>query len=227
MDFSQLHNDGYYVGNIYDIVDSIELDKIITLVKSVSVEKERYYYYRHTCGLEPQSIPLSEKETRKQRAKEENLDVMQQWAEIVVNDVLVMNFLSKFRNMFQQTLFIMYPELHKDNIKYLDTITYYENGDFITPHNDGDNQGRLCVILAYLSDINDYNDGGGKLIIHDEKKNIYEEILPIKGNYVILDFKNNNIKHSVEIVKNNFERYCYLSFIYNTDLMEPDQKVVY
>ena len=93
----------------------------------------------------------------------------------------------------------------------------HENGDFIEPHTDGNNLGRLCVILAYLSDIEDYNDGGGKLIIRDKDNNTHE-VLPVKGNYVMLDFTNHNINHAVEVVKNDFERYCYLSFIYNTDV---------
>jgi hypothetical protein len=55
--------------------------------------------------------------------------------------------------------------------------------------------------------------GGGKLII--DNGDTKEEVLPIKYNFTILDFTENDINHSVEVVKNNFRRFTYIDFVYN------------
>jgi Rps23 Pro-64 3,4-dihydroxylase Tpa1-like proline 4-hydroxylase len=124
----------------------------------------------------------------------------------------VVNAREYFRNLIESYVPQIYPDL-KDNIRHEDNFTLYENGDFITPHKDGYNIGRYCVVLIYLSDEKDYIDGGGKLII--DNGDTKEEVLPIKYNFTILDFTENDINHSVEVVKNNFRRFTYIDFVYN------------
>ena len=70
-------------------------------------------------------------------------------------------------------------------------------------HRDGFNISRYCVILIYLSDEKNYNDGGGELVI--EENGVREVIKPVKGNFCILDFTRNNPNHAVNVVK----RYCW------------------
>jgi hypothetical protein len=97
-------------------------------------------------------------------------------------------------------------------------LNWVENGDFIENHNDGGydlNRGRLCVILIYLSDEKDHKADGGKFILRDDK--LHEEIPPFKGNFVMLDFTKHNLFHEVEKVKNNFRRFCYISFVSNKE----------
>jgi Rps23 Pro-64 3,4-dihydroxylase Tpa1-like proline 4-hydroxylase len=98
-------------------------------------------------------------------------------------------------------------ELHNSN------FTLYENGDFITPHRDGFNISRYCVILIYLSDEKDYNNGGGELVIIENGVEVV--VPPIKGNFAILDFTRNNANHAVNPVKNDFVRYTYINFYQN------------
>jgi hypothetical protein len=71
-----------------------------------------------------------------------------------------------FQKIFKDYIPKIYPEL-KGNIDHQDNLTLYENGDHITPHNDGENSARYCVIIIYLSDKNDYNNGGGELEISE------------------------------------------------------------
>ena len=125
------------------------------------------------------------------------------------------------RNYFRKQIEKFIPNIYtdlKNNITHVDSLTFYKDGDFIENHVDGENMGRRCVILIYLSDETDYetdheNDGGGQLIIKTNDEEIY--IDPIKENFVILDFTKNNLQHAVSPVKNGFKRYTYVDFIYN------------
>ena len=51
-----------------------------------------------------------------------------------------------------------------------------------------------------------------------------EEVLPVKYNFSILDFSENNVNHAVEVVKNNFRRFTYIDFIYNESEFKTWQK---
>jgi len=42
-------------------------------------------------------------------------------------------------------------------------------------------------------------------------------VIPLKGNYVILDFTKHNLYHQVQEVKNNFRRFSYINFVYNKE----------
>jgi len=91
--------------------------------------------------------------------------------------------------------------------------TYYDINCHITPHGDGIDENRLCVILLYLS--NNYKNGdGGEFNILDENHLIKETITPEFGNVVVLDFTENNVKHSVNRVLRDYGRNALISFVY-------------
>ena len=119
---------------------------------------------------------------------------------------------SYFNDEVAKYLKKIYPE-SIGNETHNCNFTLYENGDFITPHRDGFNISRYCVILIYLSDEKDYNDGGGELVILENGVEVV--VPPIKGNFAILDFTRNNANHAVNIVKNNFVRFTYINFYQN------------
>ena len=77
------------------------------------------------------------------------------------------------------------------------------------------------MILIYLSYEKDYNDGGGQLIIEENK--IRTTVLPINDNFCVLDFTQNNPEHAVEAVKNNFRRFTFIDFIYEKDFFVKSQ----
>ena len=97
-----------------------------------------------------------------------------------------------------------------ENLINYGELTLYEPGDFTLMHRDGQNPGRLCAVLVYFS--KEYNESyGGQLLLKHNNK--YIEVLPVYGNYVILDFTRHNIEHGVNQVRNGFKRMAYLSFV--------------
>ena len=85
---------------------------------------------------------------------------------------------------------------------------YLQDG-YITPHEDGYDEGRLCVMLMYMNEDYDYGYGG-EIIVNGELT-----VEPKEGNIVILDFLHNNIEHEVlPIIKNGFERFAFIKFFY-------------
>ena len=131
------------------------------------------------------------------------------------------NLRDRLQHLFNDLLIKLYPELEVDEsrrIVHQDSITFYDEGDFTEPHRDGQNQGRICVLLVYLTPEEDYSNGGGHLEISvSEDNKDFITVKPVRGNVVILDFNNHNIYHGVEKVTNGFKRYCFLSFVSNND----------
>jgi Rps23 Pro-64 3,4-dihydroxylase Tpa1-like proline 4-hydroxylase len=199
-------------------------------------------------GPLPHQISMEQKEQRIHLVKEHKINVWQQWGELIQNYEInpitptegtetlerikadkITNVVYNFRKIWLNNFSKLYPELDVDKLRISDSITLYENGDFINWHTDGngnpnDELRRVCVILMYLSDESEYNDGGGKFLVERKLKDTvtttqpeqYIEVLPLKENFVVLDFRNNNLKHAVEEVKNNFKRYCYIAFVHTT-----------
>jgi Rps23 Pro-64 3,4-dihydroxylase Tpa1-like proline 4-hydroxylase len=211
-----LFDNGFYVGKLDEIFTDINtLNGKIEELKSLSKTKE-YYSARFDYNLsdnEPRykiSLNEEEYEERKKFVKENNKKVVQKWWE---STSPVFNELKNyFNDEVVKCLKKIYPEsigneLHNSN------FTLYENGDFITPHRDGFNISRYCVILIYLSDEKDYNNGGGELVIIENGVEVV--VPPIKGNFAILDFTRNNANHAVNPVKNDFVRYTYINFYQN------------
>ena len=91
--------------------------------------------------------------------------------------------------------------------------TLYLPGGQTPYHLDGCESGRLMVFLTYFS--HDYKGGGGIFEFKDKSGDI-QEIEPVYGTSLLLDFTDkedkptNNLDHRVTPVS-NFRRYCFLS----------------
>jgi GDP-L-fucose synthase len=209
---------GYYIGNINEIFDNDEeLNKYILELEQIS-ETKKHYRARLDYTLDPDEeryeVGITEEEVkvREEFIKKNNRTVIQRWWESQSPEGVFNDVKSYFDQRVQKYLEKIYPE--SKGIGSNDSnFTLYENGDFITPHRDGFNIWRYCVILIYLSDENKYNDGGGELVI--EENGIREIIKPIKGTFCILDFTRNNAYHAVNHVKNDFKRFTYINFFHN------------
>jgi Rps23 Pro-64 3,4-dihydroxylase Tpa1-like proline 4-hydroxylase len=211
-----LFDSGFYVGNLNEIfTDNNLLDEKIEQLKSLSTNKSNYsarfdYNLEHN---EPRyKISLNEEEVKEREifVKDNNRIVVQRWWE---STSPVFNELKEYLNSeVVKYLRKIYPE-SIGNESHNSNFTLYENGDFITPHRDGFNKSRYCVILIYLSDEKDYNNGGGELVILENGVEVV--VPPIKGNFAILDFTRNNANHAVNPVKNDFVRYTYINFYQN------------
>ena len=160
-----------------------------------------------------------------------NIRTTQQWyllnLENFPEDDFNMKDMSDFyKDLFRKHTSLIYPELmeKKDAFIVTEQFSLYEDGDFSEVHFDGVNPGRACVIILYLADPDSHHNGdGGELFLgHDlikDDKGIhrflepYEKCIPVYGNYAIMDFTKFNVGHSIEIVRNKFQRFAVQSFI--------------
>lgn len=221
IDLDRFFSDGYYIGKTEEfITDQFEFLEVIKNARKDDLTKEDYLYrfdYRPE-NLNDQyewKIPLDKIQERDRYVKEKGLRTIQRWYESIPGKK--QEQLDYFRKIVEYIVPTIYPDL-KDNIIHNDNFTLYENGDFIEPHADGKNFGRYCVVLIYLSSKDEYNDGGGKLIVGEKS------VDPINENFVILDFTKNNIDHAVEEVKNNFRRITYIDFVYNQKMVKENEE---
>ena len=210
---------GYYFGKIEELgVDMDEFNQHITPVYQSAETKENYLYryeYRNFSqfgGDYKPSITKEEIEERNQFIIDNNLEVVQKWWESVQFTGDLSKSKDYFKEIVEKYVVKIYPEL-KDNIEHQMAFTIYEDGDHITPHNDGENRARKCAILIYLSDEKDYINGGGELVIMEGGD--VKSLTPIKGNFSLLDFTHNNPNHSVNPVKNGFRRLTFIDFVYD------------
>jgi len=222
---SFLTEGGYYFNKITPFIKDIEKhNKIIEDVHK-SCETTKYFSYRfdfmNTPPYENKKLHYHEDEiiNLDQFIKQNNGRVIQRWWETHRFDDDLGNAKKYFQGIVEDMLVEIYPDL-KDNMSHQDAFTMYLNGDHITPHNDGENPIRYCVVLIYLSDEKYYNDGDGKLTISENGLTL--EVLPIKDNFSILDFTLNNPNHSVSTVRNDFKRITYIDFVHNKKLVTFD-----
>lgn len=94
-----------------------------------------------------------------------------------------------------------------NDIEILDSVTLFNDGCFIIPHNDGRDPKRIAGILIYLNKNYDENNGGC-LILKNKTK-----IVPEYGRVVVIDYTENSVEHEVTKVKNS-ERYAICAFIH-------------
>jgi Rps23 Pro-64 3,4-dihydroxylase Tpa1-like proline 4-hydroxylase len=152
-------------------------------------------------------ISSNEVKEREKFIIDNNLNTFQRWWQYNGDNLIsVKNY---FRKNIVNFLSTIYGDMGE--LTHMDDITLFEGGDFIDEHKDGYNEGRICVVLIYLSDSKTYQDGGGKLVI--KNNGIVEEVYPINENFTILDFTQNNVTHVVTPVKNDFKRLTYINFI--------------
>jgi hypothetical protein len=226
IDVEKFLTDGYYVGDIEEIFDDIELfnkncDEICEFGKNRENRFLKKFQYRFQYpeadreGKPHQVFSFEEIEERDEHIKKNGFRTIQRWWERPAGGELE-KYTKYFRNNVDKFLPKLYPDLD-DNIQHHDAFTLYENGDFIERHYDGRSTDRNCVILIYLSDPKDYNDGGGKLIVGKKDEELHS-VDPLRNKFVIMDFTKHDIIHEVEPVKNDFQRNTYITFVYNEEM---------
>lgn len=229
IDKKELLRSGIYIGKTDTIIaDNEQHNEIIEKLKWHSESKNAFkcrYEFKDYNGVYERRIELNQIEDRDKYVIDNNLKVFQKWYEsdlsLDLDEVKGLHScVEYFKNLVDGFIVDIYPDL-ENNIMHNYAFTLYEDGHFIIPHKDGQNVGRKCAILIYLSDEKDYNDGGGKFITKVDNNTI--DVYPFKENFVILDFTENNLLHSVEHVKNGFKRYTYIDFVYNKSEFEKEQ----
>lgn len=221
--------EGAYVGNIFNFITEEELEKLnklIPLLKKYTVEHRDTlncrYDYEVTEEEKAQgfmhSIPISEYETRDKFVRENNRFIQQIFLEFGIgnpveglyNDdvALLVEIKLRILKFFYQELSVKTPAMPM--------FMLYEDGHFISRHRDGgrqNNPDRACVIILYLTSEAEYNDGGGELVVTTNSGEVLET-KPVFGSFSVLDFTQNDVEHSVNMIKNGFKR---LSSIYFFD----------
>jgi Rps23 Pro-64 3,4-dihydroxylase Tpa1-like proline 4-hydroxylase len=222
---------GYYIGKTNEIFDDFHefesnINDMIKITHENNLFKYRYDFSLNGNLNVPDYMNKQYKDVDyidkiDEFIKENNISVFQKWQETTTKNGIE-NIINYFRKKIEEVIIDFYPFL-ENNFHHHDNFTFYQNGDFIQSHIDGGASiSRCCVIIIYLSDKKDYNDGGGEIVINGD--NLIEKVLPISENFCILDFSENNLEHAVNPVKNNFKRYTYINFIHNKKEFELENK---
>jgi len=217
---SDFLDEGAYVGNIMDFINDDEYNEMLSVIEKVKeysiVNRDTELHCRYMINGEGNTyehkIPLKEVESRDSYVKDNNLVTFQKWFEYTIrqkpNET---NYHSIFGETSKKILDHFYPN-YEINHNSSGGFTLYEDGHFIQDHKDGNNPGRVCVIIIYLSSESEYNnDGGGELVIKTNSDKEYT-IKPILGTFSLLDFSESDIHHQVNMVKNGFKRYAFINF---------------
>ena len=212
---SSFLEEGVYVGSLSDFIDANEITQIESKVKAihsyVESDRESILLCRYNYAPEPEKyesqIRLSEILERDLYVKENNFVITQKWYEFSVDR----KYNEYFYNLSKKILETVYPNVEIERGGGLGDFTLYEDGHFIDSHRDGYNNGRLCVLIMYLSSEADYNDGGGELII-TTNSGTQHTVKPLLGTFSIMDFLKSDLIHEVKAVKNGFKRYSFINF---------------
>jgi Rps23 Pro-64 3,4-dihydroxylase Tpa1-like proline 4-hydroxylase len=230
-------NEGAYVGNIMDFINIEEYNEMLSVIEKVKeysvVNRDTELYCRYMFNGDEKNykhqIPLNEVKLRDSYVNENNLSIFQKWFEFSIKkEENKSDYFQFFKDFCKRILDYFYPEYEINYEQNSGGFTLYEDGHFITDHKDGNNEGRVCVIILYLSSESEYNqNGGGELVI---KTNSHKEytIKPILGTFSLLDFSKNDIFHQVNMVKNGFKRYAFINFFYvkNGQKFKEVQKII-
>jgi Rps23 Pro-64 3,4-dihydroxylase Tpa1-like proline 4-hydroxylase len=214
-------DEGAYVGNIMDFINDDEYNEMLSVIEKVkeyaTINRETELYCRYMINGDNSNyehkIPLSEVDSRDLYIKENNFTIFQKWYEFSIKTEPEKPDLFEFFIKFcKRILNHFYPNYEINYNARTGGFTLYEDGHFIIDHKDGNNVGRVCVIILYLSPESEYNnDGGGELVVKTNSHKLYT-IKPILGTFSLLDFSENDIHHQVNMVKNGFKRYAFINF---------------
>jgi|LauGreDrversion4_2_1035121.scaffolds.fasta_scaffold643020_2 hypothetical protein len=227
INYEKFHTDGYGVYKLEDLLsadDVIQFNKLADEARLVPITDETYHYTMSLKGFHndpewPFKVPVSERTSRLKKIEELGLHDTQRWYESAYDGNLLKKHFQQFVHKFIKNF---YSDVNDDfsNVHHQDAITIYTDGDHTEIHRDGQNPGRLCALLIYLTPEEEYNDSGDLIILGDNQDCTNEiKVSPVRGNVVILDFINHNPFHGVLPVNPDFIRHCYLTFIWNTDKM--------
>ncbi len=214
-------DEGAYVGNIIDFITNDEYNEMLSVIEKVkeyaTVNRDTELYCRYMINGDDSDynhkIPLRDVESRDLYIKENNFTIFQKWYEYSIKSQPgEPDYFDFFKNFCKRILDHFYPNYEINYGARTGGFTLYEDGHFITDHKDGNNVGRVCVVIMYLSPESEYNnDGGGELVIKTNSQKEYT-IKPILGTFSLLDFSENDIHHQVNMVKNGFKRYAFINF---------------
>jgi Rps23 Pro-64 3,4-dihydroxylase Tpa1-like proline 4-hydroxylase len=222
-----LRKKGYHIGKFEEIFTSEEIHflKLVSkqIYKEFKNEKNIECKTQHTGLLhmypfyeeETYIHPYTDLEKIDSFIEEKGLKIFQRWKNLkgsVAFDgyVKLKDLLNKIKlNIVTKCYDEFGFDLANLNLGGVGTIAMYEKGDKQPPHIDAGSEKTLYGIIVYLTPEEDWSEGmGGEFLINHTS----EKITPTFGNYVLLDFVDNLIKHQVLELIGDYKRYTLISF---------------
>lgn len=215
------------IENLLSDEEKVEFNRIADSAYSINVDRRWHYIFaikgKHNDPEWPILLPYEQVDFKKKQAKEQGLTITQQWFELKQGEEAT--YVRYFHQLIKKIIRPIYPEVDENfsNLEFQSALTIYQKEDFIDFHRDGENAGRLCAILIYLSPLEGYKTtfGGQLQISSDDEGELGKipvtEILPVRGNIALLDFTRHNPWHAVNRLTENWKRVCFISFLWNTN----------
>ena len=208
--YNSLFEKGYYIGNLEDIITDIDefKEKCNKLYSFLDDKKKYFQYFNIIDDSMSHNIPYVEREERIKYVNDNELKPYNS-ANNLIRSRETIDYFDYFRNIVENFVQNVYPDLTPDKIGVNDVIQMYQEGDFQNAHSDG--HVGDCVILIYLSDPSKYNNTGKLEFLEGPyPENVIDSVDPIFGKYTIFELTEHNIRHRVEKVTGDFIRFSFL-----------------
>ena len=225
-----LLKNGFYVGKLEELVsDQEQFNRYSDIIMNYEYPIDQwdcFYPLRdpRPNGIEfhknqekwPSIIPLADVPARDQYCAENGMTFDQKWYRLLYErDEIGRIKHEYFRGLTMKFVEKAYPYIPLETVRHNDCYALYDdNGCFISRHRDGQ-LGKFMAIIIYMTPADTWQDGGGEFLCGTDvdQNPVSDKIIPVRGNFVVLDFSRHDAWHEVLPVKNGFKRWSYLNFV--------------
>ena len=201
----KLFVDGYMI--LKNVVDKNNIDKLLNSLDEYDLEPRADIEFKEENNETLLSQKMNLNEKIKVKSMLDYLDKKIFVQQFFWNDMSTVR-LSDFKSAYKSVLDIY----NKKEVKETANVQTYLPGSFIKKHDDGIVKDRFAVALIPLNSKPKGASGGDLILYTKEDKEIVIE--SNKGDVVILDFTQNNLKHQVTTVE-DWCRVSFVSFLFN------------
>jgi len=201
----KLFVDGYMI--LKNVVDKNNIDKLLNSLDEYDLEPRTDIEFKEENNETLLSQKMNLNEKIKVKSMLDYLDKKIFVQQFFWNDMSTVR-LSDFKSAYKSVLDIY----NKKEVKETANVQTYLPGSFIKKHDDGIVKDRFAVVLIPLNSKPKGASGGDLILYTKEDKEIVIE--SNKGDVVILDFTQNNLKHQVTTVE-DWCRVSFVSFLFN------------
>ena len=209
---SQLYSDGFYMGDVSEFLDELtEFNTNCDLLRSMVNDLDKYFMCQYIVGsndiisepeLAPHIIPINEVIKRDELVSKYDLTVLAKnyMLKSLPETNELYQYFTDISTNFLQKLFLSDIQINYRGLQL------YLRGGSQNPHTDQHNNCDVAFLM-YLSN-DEYNNSGGALKITD----LGIECPPTRGKFAILEIRENNPKHEVTLLVDDFKRLSFLTF---------------
>ena len=201
----KLFVDGYMI--LKNVVDKNNIDKLLNSLDEYDLEPRADIEFKEENNVTGLSQKMHMNEKIKLKSMLDYLDKKIFVQQFFWNDMSTVR-LSDFKSAYKSVLDIY----NKKEVKETANVQTYLPGSFIKKHDDGIVKDRFAVVLIPLNSKPKGASGGDLILYTKEDKEIVIE--SNKGDVVILDFTQNNLKHQVTTLE-DWCRVSFVSFLFN------------